>query len=989
MDSPGPSPVTATRTMGAYQLFESVGTGPRATVYRAKDPQSGADVAVKVFTPEVVPADAPPQVVAAEKERVEALLSGARLASNLKHPAVVPTHAVGVDGGCPYVARGFVRGVPIDRWARGAVYNPAFTTPAGKGTSRPSGIGPAFGPPPSLSEVLTTLYHACRAVEAAHQQGLVHGNLRPENILVDSDGRPHLTDFALPPELPRDVTSASNVLVRGVPYYAPEVLAGWQPEALPTRDVYSLGAILYTLVAEKPPFDHPDPVQLHRRACRGNPPPPSAVKPTVHQDLDAICQRALDRDARKRFQTVRELATQLDRFLHHERLALEESRAAKVLGALSRPWTMAAVAVVTVACGLFVGAILSQLSSARAELARRARLDPLLRQAEALVALAEAASSPDAARAEANAARPVIQRAVMEGPSADAHALLARVERATGDWGRAEEAARVALSIDPSHPDALLVRAEAALWRTILDGGWPEAICRRAVVAAGRIDAPPPFLRGELGPSFEVSAASEARTALRAVLGGALREDDSRWAEGCLAWMDGDAQRARRALDEGVARNGRNALLRVTRGAIALAEGHGAAATSDLDAAITAAPTCAEIALLAALAKGLAGDHASASRDLAELERTRPGWKTIRRVRAYLRALTGEIAGALEEAEGLSALEDTPSTHVLLAWVKCLAGDPGALEGIESACARWEREPELLYARAWHLWRRGDQAAAMRALTDLLGVAPDLTEAHYLSATLHLEMAEPEATIGVCQRILERDPSWRAPRVMYVRGLIAMNREEEGLLALDQILVSAPGDAAFQLLRAEALLHRAARRMDVRLRSQDLDEAFAAVSRAAKAAPKSEEPLLLRAQIQEARGDDAGAEAAIAEAEKVAPKSAGPPRARAALHLKRGRYAEALSALNAAAARAPSEAEVFRERAAVYQALRQWPMALVDLNRLVDLRPFDARAWAARGKLYAEVGEKEKARADFEKALELGKHLEDLGPVNEWLDRLR
>ncbi|GEM_PF-3857076 len=989
MEITGPSPVTAVRKVGPYQLMEAVGAGPRATIYRAIDTRTGAEVALKVFTPEVVPADAPPEVVVAEKTRIETLLQGARLASSLKHPSVVPTHEVGVEGGSPYIARGFVRGVPIDRWARGAVYNPAFTTPAGKGTSRPSGIGPAFGPPPSLPDALTTLYHVCRAVEAAHQQGLIHGNLRPENVVVDSDGRPHLTDFALPPDLPTDPGTASNALLGGVPFHAPEVLRRWHVEASPTRDVYSLGAILFTLVTERHPFEDPDPKELYRRARKGGAPLPSARKVSVHQDLDAICQKALERDRRRRFQTVRELATHLDRFLHHERLALEPSTATRVLRALSRPWTMLGVVIATVACGLLVGSVVSQLSTARSEMERRARLVPLLREAEALVGMAEAAASPEAARALADAARPSIGRAAAEGPSAEAHALLARVERAVGDWAQAEAEARAALAIDPAHPDALLVRAEAATWRAILDGGWPVAVCRRAAIGGGAIDAPPPFLRGAASPVFQGDQALEAQAALRAALGGALREDDSRWAEGCLAWIEGDVPRARAALDEGIARNGRHALLRAARGAIALAEGQGAAAMSDLGTALEAAPTRAEVALLSTLAQSLAGDHVGAGRGLAELERIRPGWRTSRMVRVYLRATSGDLPGAAEDAEALLAPGDSSSSPVLVAWVGALAGDATALTGLDEACGRWDRDPELLYARAWHLWRRGDEASAVRALGDLLGVAPDLSEAHYLSAILHLEVGEPEATIGACHRVLEREPSWRAPRVTFVRALVELDREEEALLALDEVLVSAPGDGTFQGLRAEALLHRAVRRRDMSLRGRDLEEAFTAASRAGSALPKAEGPLLLRARIREVRGDDAGAEADIAEAEKGSPKSAGPPRARAGMHSRKGRQAEALAALNAAAARAPAEPGVFRERAAVYLALGQRPMALADLNRLVELRPYDAHAWAERGKLYAGIEDKEKARSDLERALELGKHLKDMGPARELLDSLR
>jgi len=157
-----------------------------------------------------------------------------------------------------------------------------------------------------------------RAVHHAHQRGVLHRDLKPQNILVDRDGQPHVTDFGLAKRVAagRDVTHTGTWA--GTPEYMPPEQAGGKFKGLTTAaDVYSLGAILYTLLTGIPPFRGSYPAIL-QRIIVDEPARPRVLDPSVDSDLETICLKCLEKDLNRRYPTAAELADDLDRWLRGE-----------------------------------------------------------------------------------------------------------------------------------------------------------------------------------------------------------------------------------------------------------------------------------------------------------------------------------------------------------------------------------------------------------------------------------------------------------------------------------------------------------------------------------------------------------------------------------------------------------------------------------------------------------------------------------------------
>jgi sugar lactone lactonase YvrE len=280
--------------IGRFEVRGRLGAGAFGTVYRAYDPQLDRDVALKVPHPATL--DSP-----TARQR---FLREARAAARLRHPHIVPVFDAGADDGHDYFAAAFIDGQTLSA-------SIAETSP-------------------DLRRAAALVRDLAEALAYAHAQGVVHRDVKPANVLIDSTGRPHLMDFGLAywREETSKLTHAGAVL--GTPaYMAPEQAAGQQGPPLPASDQYALGVLLYQLLTGQTPFSGPAQVQLYH-AVHSEPPPPRRLRPELPQDLQTICLKALAKKPQDRYADCQALADDLRRWLdgepiHARRLGLVES----------------------------------------------------------------------------------------------------------------------------------------------------------------------------------------------------------------------------------------------------------------------------------------------------------------------------------------------------------------------------------------------------------------------------------------------------------------------------------------------------------------------------------------------------------------------------------------------------------------------------------------------------------------------------------------
>jgi eukaryotic-like serine/threonine-protein kinase len=326
MDARPSSSMIGTVLSGRYRLEAKLGSGGMSTVYLGRDQTLDREVAVKVMHREM----------SEQADQLERFRQEARAVAKLSHPNVVAVIDAGEDGGYPYIVFEYVEGETLkQRIAREGALDP--------------------------QEAIAYAIEVARGLSVAHARNLVHRDIKPQNVLIDGEGRAKLTDFGISRQLEQDGMTATGRVLGTTDYVAPEQAMGRSTDQ--RSDVYSLGVVLYEMLVGQVPFQADSQVGVAMKHVNEELPDVQRRRPEVSAAVALVVERATAKDPGERYQHVGEMIDDLSTALEVEvaRAGSTTGEATSVLDAVPPPkrelssrtrWSWAAILGLVLVAGI-------------------------------------------------------------------------------------------------------------------------------------------------------------------------------------------------------------------------------------------------------------------------------------------------------------------------------------------------------------------------------------------------------------------------------------------------------------------------------------------------------------------------------------------------------------------------------------------------------------------------------------------------------------
>lgn len=264
------------KKLGKYKLIEEIGRGAMGEVYKALDPSIGRPVALKTISSSLV----------GNPELLERFYREARSAGALEHPNIVTIYELGKSGDMPFIAMEYLEGESLE-----------------KVIQRRS--------PLSLLEKIGFIVPVCRALEFAHNRGVVHRDIKPANVMITKDGKIKVVDFGIARFMNASHTQ-TDVLIGTISYMSPQMIYGQRADE--RSDIWALGVTFYELLCYQRPFEAENHASLMLRIAQENwkHAPIRDFVSDCPDELEAIVSKLLEKDVKRRFQTMEEVLSEIE-----------------------------------------------------------------------------------------------------------------------------------------------------------------------------------------------------------------------------------------------------------------------------------------------------------------------------------------------------------------------------------------------------------------------------------------------------------------------------------------------------------------------------------------------------------------------------------------------------------------------------------------------------------------------------------------------------